>query len=79
MSTVTAEEISELPSRPAAPVQTESFRQSRPEIAGEDFGPSAPFPVHLVGNVQHGFGRGGKDLGCPTGNYTLLIDQRDSS
>ena len=40
---------------------------SRPAIAGPDV-PIAPFPVRLSGPVQHGFGRGGKDLGCPTAN-----------
>ena len=29
--------------------------------------PQTPFPIKLVGLVQKGFGRGGKDLGCPTG------------
>lgn len=67
MSAATAQEVSQLDSRPAAPVQTESFRQSRPQVVGEDSGPTPPFPIRLVGNVQRGFGRGGKDLGCPTG------------
>ncbi|KAF8524741.1 riboflavin kinase [Gautieria morchelliformis] len=64
----TAQEISQLDARPAAPVQTESFRQSRPLLVGEDSGPSPPFPIRLAGSVQRGFGRGGKDLGCPTAN-----------
>ena len=67
MSSATAQEDSQLDSPPAAPVQTEAFRQSRPQIVGEDFGPMPPFPIRLAGNVQRGFGRGGKDLGCPTG------------
>jgi riboflavin kinase len=42
------------------------LRACRPEIVGPD-APSRPFPIALVGSVQKGFGRGGKDLGCPTG------------
>jgi len=53
--------------RPAAPMRTETFRQTRPDIAGPD-APELPFPIVLSGTVQHGFGRGGKDLGCPTAN-----------
>lgn len=53
-------------SRSAAPFQTESFRISRPEIVGPDV-PEPPFPIKLAGPVQKGYGRGGKDLGCPTG------------
>ncbi|GAA5843450.1 hypothetical protein JCM3766R1_004333 [Sporobolomyces carnicolor] len=44
----------------------------RPEICGPDDGPSddstTPFPVKLAGWVSRGFGRGSKDLGCPTAN-----------
>lgn len=39
----------------------------RPEIAGPD-SPISPFPIELSGKVQFGFGRGGKELGCPTAN-----------
>ncbi|KXN87896.1 Riboflavin kinase [Leucoagaricus sp. SymC.cos] len=53
--------------RSAAPFQTEEFRRSRPQIVGPDE-PEAPFPIKLGGPVQKGFGRGGKDLGCPTAN-----------
>ncbi|KIJ56543.1 hypothetical protein M422DRAFT_22706 [Sphaerobolus stellatus SS14] len=70
MSTDTAQEVSELSTRPVAPIQTESFRKARPEIVGDNAGPSAPFPVYLAGTVQRGFGRGGKDLGCPTANLS---------
>ncbi|KAF9247111.1 riboflavin kinase [Melanogaster broomeanus] len=52
--------------RPAL-VQTESFRASRPNIVGPDT-PEDPYPIELKGIVQHGFGRGSKDLGCPTAN-----------
>ncbi|GAA5939149.1 riboflavin kinase [Sporobolomyces koalae] len=41
----------------------------RPAICGPDSGPaSPPFPVRLEGWVSRGFGRGSKDLGCPTAN-----------
>ncbi|KAI0370203.1 riboflavin kinase [Pilatotrama ljubarskyi] len=56
-----------LEDRAAAPLRTESFRASRPEIVGPDV-PQKPFPIRLSGAVQQGFGRGGKDLGCPTAN-----------
>ncbi|KZP24604.1 riboflavin kinase [Athelia psychrophila] len=52
--------------RPAE-VSTVSFREERPQIVGPDE-PEAPFPILLAGPVQRGFGRGGKDLGCPTAN-----------
>ncbi|CAL1701675.1 unnamed protein product [Somion occarium] len=53
--------------RPPAPLRTEKFRQSRPEVVGPDC-PEPPFPISLSGAVRKGFGRGGKDLGCPTAN-----------
>lgn len=43
-----------------------SFRADRPQIVGPN-APEAPFPIQLSGAVQRGYGRGGKDLGCPTG------------
>lgn len=75
----TAEDIQHLDSaeRPAAPFRTETFRQTRPLIAGPDT-PEAPFPIKLAGPVQHGFGRGGKDLGCPTGTHLSTITQTTS-
>ena len=47
-------------------IPDETFRTSRPDIVGPDI-PDNPFPIQLSGPVQHGFGRGSKDLGCPTG------------
>ncbi|GAA5868511.1 hypothetical protein JCM1840_007024 [Sporobolomyces johnsonii] len=41
---------------------------ARPPIVGDDAGPTAPYPVYLDGWVTRGFGRGSKDLGCPTAN-----------
>jgi len=40
---------------------------SRPMIVGPDV-PESPYPIALAGAVQKGYGRGGKDLGCPTAN-----------
>lgn len=65
MAATAAEEATQS-ERPAAPFQTEEFRRSRPQIVGPDE-PGLPFPIKLAGPVQKGFGRGGKDLGCPTG------------
>lgn len=64
---LTAAQLAEQPERPSAPLQTESFRLSRPQIVGPDV-PEKPFPIRMSGPVQKGFGRGGKDLGCPTAN-----------
>ncbi|KAJ3734363.1 riboflavin kinase-domain-containing protein [Lentinula guzmanii] len=49
---------------------THPYRTSRPSIVGP---PSplylgSPYPIRLRGKVCRGFGRGGKDLGCPTAN-----------
>ncbi|KAJ7368058.1 riboflavin kinase [Mycena albidolilacea] len=63
----TAAELAQLPQRPEAPRQTTEFRITRPQIVGPD-SPEAPFPILLAGPVQKGFGRGGKELGCPTAN-----------
>ncbi|KAG8736118.1 riboflavin kinase [Ceratobasidium sp. 428] len=63
----TAAELIRSPVRPHAPLQTDSFRSSRPSIVGPDE-PAAPFPVVMRGAVQRGFGRGGRELGCLTAN-----------
>jgi len=62
----TAEDLQASSGRPTAPLRTETFRRSRPEIVGPDT-VEPPFPIFLSGAVQKGFGRGGKDLGIPTG------------
>ena len=41
-------------------------RAMRPTIVGPE-APEPPYPIMLSGLVQKGFGRGEKDLGCPTG------------
>ncbi|MBW0495009.1 hypothetical protein O181_034724 [Austropuccinia psidii MF-1] len=51
-----------------APHQPKPKDEPRPLIIGSDHGPEAPFPVQIQGIVQHGFGRGAKELGCPTAN-----------
>ncbi|QRW19495.1 riboflavin kinase [Rhizoctonia solani] len=63
----TAAQLIRSPTRPTAPLRTESFRSSRPTIVGGDE-PEAPFPVIMKGAVQRGFGRGGRELGCLTAN-----------
>jgi riboflavin kinase len=66
ITTETAAEVAAVGDRPAAPLRTDTFRKQRPSIVGSD-APESPFPIELSGDVQRGFGRGGKDLGCPTG------------
>ena len=57
--------------RTEAPVA--EFRRSRPELVGPDV-PESPYPIFLSGAVQRGFGRGGKELGVPTGKATSRSD-----
>ncbi|KAF5393801.1 hypothetical protein D9757_000248 [Collybiopsis confluens] len=54
--------------RPAAPIQTSSSRAQRPLLVGPS-SVTSPYPIALSGRVCKGFGRGGKDLGCPTANF----------
>ncbi|KAJ7117369.1 hypothetical protein C8R43DRAFT_1137662 [Mycena crocata] len=63
----TAAEVAQLAERPEAQRQTTEFRAARPQIVGPDC-PDSSFPILLAGPVQKGFGRGGKELGCPTAN-----------
>lgn len=65
------ENISDLTERPEAPLRTETFRKSRPEIVGEGT-PQSPFPIRLEGSIQHGHRRGGRELGCPTGKHSHI-------
>ncbi|KLO12846.1 riboflavin kinase [Schizopora paradoxa] len=67
MSTDIDTQVASNASRPEAPVRTESSQAVRPEITGPDT-PEAPYPIFLEGATQVGFGRGGKELGCPTAN-----------
>ncbi|KAH9482601.1 Riboflavin kinase [Psilocybe cubensis] len=57
----------EYAARQEIPVAQVQSRAPRPTIVGPDT-LEQPFPIYLVGPVQKGFGRGGKDLGCPTAN-----------
>lgn len=68
----TAAEEAEKGDRPAAAFRTDEFRSGRPQIVGPDT-PESPFPIALAGQVQRGFGRGGKDLGCPTGVFLSVV------
>lgn len=63
---ITAAEVAAQDVRPPAPFRTDEFRTIRPQVVGPET-PESPFPIALSGLVQKGFGRGGKDLGCPTG------------
>lgn len=48
---------------------------ARPSVCGGDE-PQAPFPVYLRGSVEHGFGRGSKQLNCATANLPVqAIDE----
>ncbi|CAO1617500.1 unnamed protein product [Sympodiomycopsis kandeliae] len=59
--------------QPPTALQAPSDRSTRPSVVGSDSGPSSPFPIYLEGTVQRGFGRGGKDLGCPTANLPAKV------
>ncbi|PVG04199.1 riboflavin kinase [Serendipita vermifera] len=53
--------------RPDAPMRTDTFRRTRPTIVGGE-SPESPFPAVMSGQVQHGFKRGSRELGCHTAN-----------
>ncbi|KAL8279154.1 hypothetical protein RQP46_008410 [Phenoliferia psychrophenolica] len=55
-----------LNTRPSTPLQHDP-NLVRPLVAGPPE-PEAPYPIYLEGWVERGFGRGSKDLGCPTAN-----------
>lgn len=44
----------------------------RPEVCGPH-APERPYPIYLRGKVERGFGRGSKDLGCPTANLPSKV------
>ncbi|KAL9937176.1 hypothetical protein V8E36_003585 [Tilletia maclaganii] len=56
-------------------------RENRPSICGPDAGPESPYPLYLEGVIQRGFGRGGKELGCPTANLpsNVFVDAHTGS
>lgn len=63
----------ENPSKPS-PAAFAQARASRPEVCGS-YAPERPYPIYLRGVVERGFGRGGKDLGCPTANLPSKVMQ----
>ncbi|PWN21462.1 riboflavin kinase [Microstroma glucosiphilum] len=70
--------ISTAADAPPAALQAPTDRSSRPQVIGDaQAGPSAPFPIYLSGVVQRGFGRGGKELGCPTANLPSRLLKKD--
>lgn len=54
-----------LTTRPSTPLQHDPTVERELVVGPAE--PEAPFPVYLEGAVERGFGRGSKDLGCPTG------------
>lgn len=54
------------------------LRQNRPLVIGSD-APERPYPIYLHGEVERGFGRGGKDLGCPTANLPARVLGKSST
>ncbi|PWN46724.1 hypothetical protein IE53DRAFT_372086, partial [Violaceomyces palustris] len=50
---------------PPPPIASPTSTKKRPEICG-GHAPERPYPIYLRGDVEKGFGRGSKDLGCPT-------------
>jgi len=55
---------------PPTPMQHDP-RVDRPSICGADE-VEPPYPIYMKGPVQHGFKRGSKDLGCPTGTFESI-------
>ena len=55
----------------------EEIRATRPMICGGDT-PEHPFPVYLRGAVSRGFGRGSKELGCPTANLPTGVQSAEA-
>lgn len=63
-----------LTTRPSTPLQHDPTAE-RPLIVGSDE-PESPYPIYLEGWVERGFGRGSKELGCPTGTFVLCSGGR---
>ncbi|CEH12477.1 Riboflavin kinase [Ceraceosorus bombacis] len=69
------------PSPSPAPAPTPAAyaeaRRTRPSVIGDDAGLSheegKTYPIYLRGDVQKGFGRGGKELGCATANLPSSV------
>ncbi|PWN33398.1 riboflavin kinase [Meira miltonrushii] len=73
MATGVPEIDSENSSKPS-PAAFAQARANRPEVCGS-YAPERPYPIYLRGVVERGFGRGGKDLGCPTANLPSKVMQ----
>ncbi|MCO5585220.1 hypothetical protein L7F22_039152 [Adiantum nelumboides] len=73
MATAVPEIDPENPSKPS-PAAFAKARATRPEVCGS-YAPERPYPIYLRGVVERGFGRGGKDLGCPTANLPTKVMQ----
>ena len=78
MSDGTSSSSSASSSQPPPSLQAPTDRSQRPDTVGSPSGPSHPFPLYLSGTVQRGFGRGGKDLGCPTANLPSSVLRSNS-
>jgi hypothetical protein len=72
----TSASSTEMPKSPPPPKAEMApiSRETRPMIVGGD-APESPYPIHLEGAITHGFGRGARFLGIPTGTPPL-IDSR---
>ena len=56
----------------AQKIKSPTSPSGRPEVCGPH-APERPYPIYLRGQVEKGFGRGSKDLGCPTANLPSKV------
>ncbi|TKY88663.1 hypothetical protein EX895_002294 [Sporisorium graminicola] len=56
----------------AQTIKSPTSPSRRPEVCGPH-APERPYPIYLRGLVEKGFGRGSKDLGCPTANLPSKV------
>ncbi|PWN41469.1 riboflavin kinase [Ceraceosorus guamensis] len=65
------------PAPAPTPAAYAEARRTRPSVIGDDAGLSheqgKTYPIYLRGDVQKGFGRGGKELGCATANLPSSV------
>jgi hypothetical protein len=73
-SSTGSQTMSPPPKAEMAPVS----RETRPMIVGGD-GPEEPYPIHLEGAITHGFGRGARFLGIPTGTSAFGLGSDTTS
>ncbi len=62
----------------AQKIKSPTSPSQRPQVCGPH-APERPYPIYLRGNVEKGFGRGSKDLGCPTANLPSRVVEPGSS